>query len=144
MDISKLKTGDEIYVFSREKDRYVKRVVRVGTDGARCFHGDPTGYWKTRPTIILAGDSDAVTAEELPAAKKRHAERRKAEKAAEDERERRENDGRALAAALGEIGVGRINYGQRSPAIAHRDGSIDVRLTVEQARALLFALKGGE
>lgn len=144
MDICTLKAGDEVFVFDRSKDKYIKRVVEVDKTGARYFQGDPAGYFKVRPTIILAADSDAVTAEELPAAKKRHAERRKAEKAAEAERERRESDGRALAAALYEVGVGQLNYGERSPAAVYRDGSIDVRLTVEQARVLLNALNGKE
>lgn len=144
MDISKLKAGDEIYVFSCEKDRYVKRTVVVDKNGARYFHGNPSGYWRIRPTIILARDSDAVTAEELPAAKKRHAERRKAERAEEAERASREAEGYRLASGLHEVGVGFVDLGKRSPPRVNRDGSIDARLTVEQARALLSALKGEE
>lgn len=147
MSISTLKEGDKVYVFSREKDRYVKRPVFEDGSGKPYCTVPSATYWRGPVIIRLAGEGpasgdDVVTAEELPAAKKRHAARRKAEKAAEAERERRENDGKALAAALYEIGVGRLNYGERSPASVHRDGSIDVRLTVEQARVLLGALKG--
>ncbi len=142
MDISTLKAGDEVYVFSYEKDRYVKRVVEVDRLGGRYFYGDPAGYFKVRRTVILTGDSDAVTAEELPAAKKRHAARRKAEKAAETARETRHADAAGLTGELFALGVATTRYGKAEPPSVDYCGVMVVSLTVEQARVLLGALKG--
>lgn len=143
MDISTLKAGDEIYVFSHSKDRYVKREVEVGNAGLRYFRGDPRGYFKTRDIVPLDSKSDAVTAEELPAAKKRHAERRKALKAAEASRAARHDDAVGLAGELHMMGVTTARYGKYEPPSVDRQGIIRVDITVEQARALRDALKGG-
>lgn len=142
--IDALVDGDEIHVFDTAKDKYIKRTVEVGKNGHRYVWGDPRGYFKTRDTISINIHTDCVTAEELPAAKKRHAERRKAEKAAEDARKQRERDARALRDELFGVGVGSSRNGVLEAGNAYRDGTIRVDLTIEQASALLRALNGSD
>ena len=140
--ISALSAGDEIHVFSREKDKYIKRTVNVGKNGLRYVWDDPRGYFKTRDSIPVTAALDAVTAEELPAAKKRHAERRKVEKTAEAERQKRVSEASWLVGELHAFGVSLVQYGKRELPTVDRDGLIRVDLTVKQARILRDALKG--
>jgi hypothetical protein len=142
MDISTLNAGDEVYVFSRSRDRYLKLPVRVGAAGLKFVEIPSDHAWRRGDIVVIAEGVDVVTAEELPAAKKRHAARRKAEKAAEAERVQRETEGGRLASSLYALGAGLFNYGECAPGRVYRDGSIEIRLTVEQARVLLGALKG--
>ena len=142
MDISTLKAGDEVYVFSRSRDRYLKLSVRIGQAGLK-FVEIPSGHaWRRGDTVVLAEGVDAVTAEELPAAKKRHAERRKAQKAAETARETRHADAAGLAGELFALGVATTRYGKAEPPSVDYYGVMVVSLTLEQARALRDTLKG--
>lgn len=142
MDISTLKAGDEVCVFDRSKGKYIKRVVEIGNVGCPYFYDDPRGYFRTRATVPLDDTSDAVTAEELPAAKKRHAARRKAEKEAEEARKKRVLDAEAAAGELRALGVSIAPSGINGLPTVNRSGSIRADLTLEQARALLAALRG--
>jgi len=142
MEISTLKAGDEVYVFSRHRDRYVKLTVRVGAAGIKFVEIPNSHAWRRVDTVELAEGVDAVTAEELPAAKKRHAERRKAAKAAEVEREKRVSGATWFAGELHALGVSLAQYGKLVRPAVDYDGMIRVDLTLEQARALLDALKG--
>ncbi len=142
MDISTLNAGDEVYVFSRIRDRYLKLPVRIGQAGLK-FVEIPSGHaWRRGDTVVLAEGVDAVTAEELPAAKKRHAARRKAAKTAEAEREKRVSDATRFAGELHAVGVSLAHYGRNELPTVDRNGSIRVDLTLEQARILFGALKG--
>ena len=147
MDISTLNAGDEVYVFSREKDRYVKRPVFEDGSGKPYCTVPSATYWRGPVIIRLAGEGpasgdDVVTAEELPAAKKRHAARRKAEKAAETARETRHADAAGLAGELFALGVATTRYGKAEPPSVDYYGVMVVSLTLEQARALRDTLKG--
>jgi len=141
--IAGLNHGDEVYVFDQGKDRYIKRTVDVDKNGLRYVWGDPRGYFKTRDSIPLTSVTNAVTADELPAAKKRHAERRKAEKAAESARATRQAEAIALAGELHALGVSTRRYGKHERPTVDYHGIMLADLTVEQARALRDALKGG-
>lgn len=144
MDISTIKAGDEIYVFSREKDRYLKLPVRIGNAGLKYVEVPNRDTWCRPDMVALAEGLDAVTAEELPAAKKRHAARRKAEKAAAEALALRVAEARKVAQKLFSMGVGRGGHTVTEGGLVIQwSGRIAFDLSLEQARALLDALKGG-
>jgi len=144
MDISTLKAGDEVYVFSRGRDCYIKRTVDIDAAGYVYFLSEPHGHHSVRDKVYLDNGSDAVTSQMLPAAEMRHAERRKSEKTASDALDALYDDALGVAGELHALGVSTARGCKDEPPSVSDLGLIRADLTVEQARALLDALKGRE
>jgi len=119
-------------------DGKLKKVTAVVKNGVPGHELRGMGYYSREfvPFTVFGAYSE----DELPAARKAMAAKRKAARQAEDVRKARAARAADVADALGSAGVAGAYGSDRKPGTAW-DGCVTCRLTLEQAETLLAALE---